>query len=124
MTEKNTITRRGFLETAGLATGAVAAAGTFAHPAIGAVKGANEKINVAILGPGGRAQEHIKHLTRLGQQGKNVEIVGLADVWDGNEQVGRGLYPSAKKCGIDPADKTKVTKDYRRLLDRKDVTRW
>ena len=122
MTEKNTVTRRGFLGTAGLATGAVAASGTFAHPAIGAVIGANDKINVAILGPGGRAQEHIKHLTRLGQQGKNVEIVGLADVWDGNDQVGRGLYPSAKKCGIDPADKTKLTKDYRRLLDRKDVT--
>lgn len=121
MTEKKSVTRRGFLGTAGIATGAFAASGSLAHPAVGAVKGANEKINVAILGPGGRAQEHIKHLIRLNQQGKNVEIVGLADVWDGNEEVGRGLYPSAKKCGIDPADKTKLTKDYRRLIERKDV---
>src|SRR4051812_34893220 len=57
MTEKNSVSRRGFLETDGLATGAVAASGVFPHPAIGAVKGANEKINFAILGPGGRAQE-------------------------------------------------------------------
>src|SRR5262245_40153342 len=63
MTEKKAVSRRGFLETAGLATGAVAASAsnTFAHPAIGA-KGANEKITFAVLGPGGRAQAHIKVL--------------------------------------------------------------
>ena len=31
---------------------------------------------------------------------------------------GRGLYPSAKRCGLDADDKKHVTKDYRRLLDR------
>jgi len=120
MSDQNAVTRRGFLETAGLATGAVAASG-FAHPAIGAVKGANEKINFAILGPGGRAQAHIKVLMDMKDEGKLVDIVGLADVWDGNEGVGRGLYPSAKKCKIDVEDKNKVTKDYRKLLDRKDI---
>ena len=54
MTEKNPVTRRGFLETAGLATGAVAAAAAFPHPAIGAVKGANEKVNFAAIGVGGK----------------------------------------------------------------------
>src|SRR3954454_22422399 len=121
MNDPQSVSRRGFLEPAGVATGAVVAAGTFAHPALGKVKGANEKINVAILGPGGRAQEHIKHLLRLKEQGKLVDIVGLADVWDGNKEVGRGLYPSADKCGLDANDKEKVTKDYRRLLDCKDV---
>ena len=29
--------------------------------------------------------------------------------------------PSARKCRLDPADKTRVTKDYRRVLDLKDV---
>ena len=92
----------------------------FAHPAIGNVKGANERLNVAILGPGGRAQEHIKHLSRL-KESKNVQVIGLADVWDGNKEVGRGLYPSAEKCGVKVDDKEKVTKDYRKLLDCKDV---
>jgi len=121
MTEKQTVSRRGFLETAGAATGAVVAAGTFAHPAIGKVKGANDKINVAIFGPGGRAQEHIRILNTLEDEGQAVDIVALADVWDGNESVGRGLYPSAKKCKIDTDDKAKVTKDYRKLLDCKDI---
>jgi predicted dehydrogenase len=121
MTEKNAVSRRGFLETAGLATGAALASGTFTHPAIGSIKGANEKLNFAILGPGGRAQEHIKHLTRLKEGGSAVDIIAVADVWDGNEEVGRGLYPSAKKCKIDPNDKKRVTKDYRRLLEQKDI---
>ncbi len=33
----------------------------------------------------------------------------------------RGCHPSARKCRLDPADRTRVTKDYRRLLDLKDV---
>ena len=121
MNDKNAVTRRGFLETAGLATGAVAASGAFAHPAIGGVKGANEKINVAIFGPGGRAQEHIRILTRLKEAGKNVEMIALADVWDGTKGVGRGLYPSAEKCKINTEDKNRLTKDYRKLLEQKDI---
>jgi predicted dehydrogenase len=121
MNDQNAVSRRSFLGTAGLATGAVAASGAFAHPAIGAVKGANEKLNVAIFGPGGRAQEHIRILSRMKGEGKPVDIIAVADVWDGNEKVGRGLYPSAKKCGINTDDKDKVTKDYRKLLDCKDI---
>lgn len=67
------------------------------------------------------AQEHIRILKRIKEAGGNVETVGVADVWDGNEEVGRGLYPSAKKIGLDTNDKNAVTKDYRRILDRKDV---
>jgi predicted dehydrogenase len=132
MTEKKTVTRRSFLETAGAATGAVVAAGSFAHPAVAKVKGANEKLNFAILGPGGRAQAHIGHLLAMKKEGRLVDIIGVCDVWDGYdgevtrfdgkpEKLARGLYPSAKRCGLDTGDKEKVTKDYRRLLDCKDV---
>ncbi len=125
MTEKPSVSRRGFLQTAGAATGAALAANTFAHPAIGAVKGANEKLNFAILGPGGRAQAHIGHLLDMKKEGKLVDIVGVADVWDGNknvgDKIGRGLYPSAERCGLDINDKSKVTKDYRKLIDNKDI---
>jgi len=124
MKNKGSVSRRGFMETAGVATGAIMSAGAFPHPAIGGVKGANEKINLAILGPGGRAQEHLKHLLRMTKQDpKPIDIIGLCDVWDGNEEVGRGLYYSAKKCGLDHQgkDKDRITKDYRKLLDCKDV---
>src|SRR6058998_1614213 len=83
MTNKPEVSRRSFLETAGAATGALVAAGTFAHPAIGKVKGANERINFAILGPGGRAQAHIKHLLAMKKEGRPVDIIGVCDVWDG-----------------------------------------
>src|SRR5260370_40894986 len=126
MTEKKPVRRRSFLETAGVATGAVVAAGTFAHPAVGSVKGANERLNFAILGPGGRAQAHIGHLLAMKKAGRLVDIIGVCDVWDGydrdvtrfdgkKEKLSRGLYPSAKRSGRDTSDKEKVTTDYRRL---------
>ena len=120
MQEKQTVNRRGFLQTAGAATGALAATG-FAHPAVGNVKGANERLNFAILGPGGRAQAHIGVLNKMKEEGKLVDIVGVADVWDGSKKVGHGLYPSAEKAGLDINDKSKVTKDYRKLLANKDI---
>src|SRR3954453_2388580 len=106
MTEKKPVTRRSFLETAGAATGGVVAARGFAHPAVAKVKGANEKLNFAILGPGGRAQAHIGHLLAMKKEGRPVDIVGVCDVWDGyegevtkwdgkgKETLRRGLYPS------------------------------
>jgi predicted dehydrogenase len=133
MTEKTTVTRRSFIESAGAATGAVMAAGSFAHPAVAKVKGANERLNFAILGPGGRAQAHIGHLLAMKKEGRLVDIIGVCDVWDGYDgrvtdwdgvgktPLARGLYPSAKRCGLDINDKEKVTKDYRRLLDCKDI---
>ena len=129
MDESFTVTRRGFLE----ATGVALAAGTFVHPAIGRAHGANDRLNFAILGAGGRAQAHISHLLDLKREGSGVDIVGVCDVWDGYDgkvtnwdgsettPFARGLGPSAKRCGLDPDDKAGVTKDYRRLLDRKDV---
>jgi predicted dehydrogenase len=117
------------METAGAATGAIVAAGAYPHPAVGSVKGANEKVNIAILGPGGRAQEHIRILLKMKQEQKPVDIIGLCDVWDGGKWVergretGRGLYYSAERCGLawEGKDKDRVTKDYRKLLDCKDI---
>src|ERR1700722_11951827 len=97
MNDKNAVSRRGFLETAGLATGALVASGTLAHPAIGKVKGANERLNFAILGPGGRAQAHIGVLLDMKREGKPVDIIGVCDVWDGGptkyNKEGKGSEP-------------------------------
>jgi hypothetical protein len=128
MKEKPMVSRRTFLESAGVATGAVVATGAFPHPSLGKVKGANERINIGILGPGSRAQEHIRILNHLKDENKGVDIIGLCDVWDGGKwkengrETGRGLYYSAGRCGLDPQgkDKDRITKDYRRLLECKD----
>ncbi len=124
MTEKPELTRRSFIETAGVATGAVVAAGTFAHPAIGKnVKGANDRLNFAILGPRRTCScAHIGHLLAMKKEEKPVDIVAVCDVWDGNKEVGRGALSLGRAgAGLDPNDKAHVTKDYRKLLESKDI---
>lgn len=100
-----------------------------------AVPGSNERLRIGFLGCGGRAQAHINLIARLAADAGTVAPVAVCDVWDGLEEdydhthngtvirrrYSQGLFPSAKKCGLDPTDRTRVVKDYRRVLDRKDV---
>jgi predicted dehydrogenase len=99
------------------------------------VPGSADRLRVAFLGCGGRAQAHIDLINRFARDRKDVVPVAVCDVWDGLEdeyevefggkvtrrRYAQGLHPSARKCGLDPADRTRVTKDYRRILDLKDV---
>src|SRR5690348_14561270 len=115
------VDRRDFLRD----TAAGAAALSLTAASASRVLGANERIGVAFLGTGGRCQAHIDIVNKLAKDHQGVAPVAVCDVWNGNEAVqkggGRGLYPSAKKCGLNADDQDHVTKDYRRLLDRKDV---
>jgi predicted dehydrogenase len=116
--------RRDFLKTS--TTGALAASAlSLSAKSYGQVVGANERIGIAFLGVGGRCQQHIDVITRMAQQNRGVAPVAVCDVWDGNEQLsrgtGRGLYPSARKCGLQRDDARHVTKDYRRLLELREV---
>jgi predicted dehydrogenase len=99
------------------------------------VAGSNDRLRIGFLGCGGRAQAHIDLINRFTSEKKPVAAVAVCDVWDGIEdeydvhfgskvtrrRYSQGLYPSARKCRLDPADKSRVTKDYRIVLDRKDV---
>jgi predicted dehydrogenase len=85
------------------------------------VVGANERIGVAFLGVGGRCQAHLEIVNKLKHENKGVEPVAVCDVWDGNKEVGRGLYPSAAKCGLDRNDSKHVSKDYHQILALKEV---
>ena len=116
------VNRRAFL-----ATGAAAGAAlSFPAASYARVQGANEKIRVAFLGVGGRCQQHIDVILEMKQKGLPVEPIAVCDVWDGDPELGskkgRGLYPSAKRCGIpDGAGKDQISKDYRTILDNKNV---
>src|SRR5438874_6908756 len=117
----NSLDRRDFLK--GTAAGAAALGLTAASAR--RVYGANENIRIAFLGVGGRCQQHLDVILQMQKEGKHVVPVAVCDVWDGqvvpNLIKGRGLYPSAKRCGLKHDDATHVTKDYRRLLDLKEV---
>jgi predicted dehydrogenase len=114
--EKKQVDRRGFIKT----TAVGAAALTLTAESYARVAGANDRINVAFLGVGGRCQAHLDIINKLAKN-NGVRPFAVCDVWDGNKEVGRGLYYSAEKVGLKPDDKDHVTKDYRRLLDNKDV---
>jgi predicted dehydrogenase len=114
---QSNVDRRDFLKAA--AAGASALSLTAASAA--RVAGANERIGVAFIGTGGRCQAHLNIINQLKKETGTIEPVAVCDVWDGNKKVGRGLYPSAEKVGLDPNNKERVTKDYRRVLDMKDV---
>ncbi|MBV9121817.1 MAG: twin-arginine translocation signal domain-containing protein, partial [Planctomycetes bacterium] len=94
---RSKVHRRDFLKT----TAAGAAALSLTAASAKRVYGANERIGVAFIGTGGRCQAHIKIINKLKEENFGVEPVAVCDVWDGNKEVGRGLYPSAEKCGLD-----------------------
>src|SRR5262245_10727595 len=118
--------RRDFLK----ATAAGAAALSLTAASARRVYGANERIGVAFVGVGGRCQAHLDVVHKLQQENKGAAAVAVCDVWDGLEKKYKdksgkertylqGLYPSAKKVGLDANDKQHVVKDYRKLLDLK-----
>ncbi len=114
--------RRDFLKSA-----AAGAAVTLAASSYNRVQGANGNINVGFLGVGGRCQQHVDVILKMQKEQKGVRPIAVCDVWDGDGKLGydrktktyngRGLYPTAKRCGIEEGDKKHVTKDYRKILD-------
>ncbi len=114
---KKGVTRRNFMKEAAIGTAAV----SLAASSYSKVLGANERIGVAFLGVGGRCQEHIGIVNKFDKENKGAKAVAVCDVWDGNKEVGRGLFFSAERCGLSPDDKAHVTKDYRKVLELKDV---
>jgi predicted dehydrogenase len=121
MGQKNRVHRRDFMKAAAAgATVMSLSAATYRN-----VLGANDRIGIAFWGVGGRCQQHIDVILKMQQDGQAVRPVGVCDVWDGDPKLGsgkgRGLYPSAKRCGLDPDDRKRVTKDYRVLLELPEV---
>ncbi|MFO0965315.1 MAG: Gfo/Idh/MocA family oxidoreductase [Gemmataceae bacterium] len=113
--------RRDFLKAAGAASAAM----TMSAASYADVPGAMERIRVGFIGVGGRCQQHIDVIKNLARTERNVAPVAVCDVWDGDASLsrgtGRGLFPSARKCDINVDDRNHVTKDYRRILDQRDV---
>ena len=118
---KSNVNRRAFIA----GTAAAGAALSLPAASYARIKDANAKLRVGFLGVGGRCQQHIDVILQMQKEGKPVQPVAVCDVWDGQVVPGvikgRGLYPSAERCGLDKADKEHVTKDYRKVLEQKDV---
>jgi predicted dehydrogenase len=101
--------RRTFLRQAGW--GAAAAATWTASSGVLRAAGANERIRVGVIGPGGMGSNHIEQLVRR----KDVELVSVCDV--DAKRVAAAAEKVKAVTGQDP----QVVKDLRQVLDNKDV---
>src|SRR5688572_29365332 len=105
MSDSSPVDRRGFIRKTA-ASGAAIGLGAASYAR---VAGSNERIGIAFLGCGGRAQAHLDIIRRMRDDRKAVAPVAVCDVWDGQEdefeqefggrvtrrKYAQGLYPSA-----------------------------
>jgi predicted dehydrogenase len=79
-------------------------------PAARNVLGANERLVVGVIGPGGppftRGKSVMRFFLRLG-----AEVAAISDVYE----------PHAEAAKAEAGGKAEITKDYRKLLERKDL---
>lgn len=114
------VSRRTFIKTAGAAAAAATAASAWKPSAAyalapGRVIGANDRINVGYIGLGRHATGRgLYHLTQLAgkKQEYNIENVAICDIYDGYIDNCRKNHKFAD---------SKVYRDYRKLLEDKDV---
>ena len=102
----NEISRRKFLQQSAMAAGGVALLG---GRTLAAEDAPSERIRIATIGVGGMGNAHISALLNLKNGGYPVEIVGVCDVYQVR------LDAAAERTGGTPY------KDYRKLLERKDI---
>jgi predicted dehydrogenase len=97
----NTVSRRSFLHAS------AGAASALTLPASSQAQGANERLNIGIIGTGGRCRHLMGALAKV----PNTRMAALCDVYEPHLEQARKL--------ADP--KASVYRDYRRLLENKDL---
>ena len=96
------ISRRSFLMSS-----AAAAAVAAVRPATALGRSPNETLNIGCIGTGGRCRQLMQALVKV----PNVRISAVCDIYDTNRELGHKLADS----------NAFVTKNFREILDRKDI---
>jgi predicted dehydrogenase len=109
---ESSVNRRDFLRTASSVGAALGAAGSaFARPgkmAPGRVLGANDRINVGVIGVGGRGFYVAREFARAGEK-ENAQILAVCDVYEKRKNKAAEAY------------KAQGYLDYREVLNRSDI---
>jgi predicted dehydrogenase len=104
------VTRREFLDT--LAVGAAGLAISSTAKSYGQIMGANERLNFAVIGLNGRAYAHLSSLKA------NRDAAHISYVCDVESNIlSKFATVTNKMMGYDPAPE----KDFRKILERKDI---
>ena len=96
-----------------LAAAAVGASGLFTARSYGRIRGANDRLGVAVIGAGGMGSGHIRSLAGL-TDADNLRPIAVADCWQTRAEAG------AKGLGGETYSPRAET-DYRAVLDDADV---
>lgn len=89
------LSRRGFLATTTLGAAALTAA-----PGSGHLPGANDRINVALIGLGSRGSDHLDLLLEHRANKRDIEIVALCDVYQKRLKRAASKVPGAKTYSL------------------------
>ena len=110
MSIENTVSRRNFLKTTGIALAGIplVTAKSYAR-----IIGANGRLNTAIIGCGGMAQSHLNALLQMWGS-ENVEIITVCDVY---ETRAHNFQDQIWRVG----GRTSAVKDYERVLEIQDL---
>ena len=82
MSATDSVSRRGFVAATAAGAAAVGAA-SLGAPATGAVLGANDRINMAVIGCGGQGTGHLRRLVKMSENpDEKVKVVGVCDVYE------------------------------------------
>ncbi|MBI3920443.1 MAG: Gfo/Idh/MocA family oxidoreductase [Armatimonadetes bacterium] len=101
------ITRREFVKTAA-ATAATVGLGASLLPS--RVMGANDRINIGVIGVGGMGYGHLDGMCNAAEKGEeNLNVVAVCDIYEPRKEGAKA------RCGGE------VFHDYRKLLERKDI---
>ena len=107
------VDRRDFLKTAGVASATLGAVGSAmagrGAKSSGRVIGANDRINIGVIGVGGRGSDDAGNFQRYGDQHNACQIVAVCDVWEKRKRLAAEKF----KC--------QGYLDYRDVLARPDV---
>lgn len=106
--------RREFLRVAGTTAAGVllAPAARAATPALATprVIGANDRINVGVIGCGGRGMSHVRMMVRQGDfKTANIQVIAVCDIYEPRKERARTMTSG------------ELYHDYRKLLENKDV---
>ena len=122
-------TRRDFLKKTAAATVVVAATGIIktpvygqsTAPSTGRVIGANDRINVAVIGVGvGIGMNHLMGIQAKASE-NNIVVAAGCDLFATRRAWMRGEVELSKKKIPTPLKDADVVEDYRRVLDRNDI---
>jgi len=107
--------RRSFLKQSATAAATVSMVGLTAQRAQAAA-GSNERMRIGFIGPGNRGfGAHVKSLCELHAQGRNIDLVGVAEVY--SEQREKVANYIKDKTGTEPGQYV----DYTEMIEKENL---